>query len=188
MLRGYEVVLCVCGGISAYKSAALASRLVQAGCGVTVAMTRNGRRFVGEVTFSAITGRPVYSSQWQRVSQPEIAHLALSERADLMVVAPATANIIGKFANGVADDLVSSLLLGADCPVALAPAMNTRMWEHPATKRNVAFLGEHDYEIWGPESGRLACGTQGAGRMLEPEALFEQVRRRLLSQPPRARG
>ncbi|MBU0640226.1 MAG: hypothetical protein KKB50_15275 [Planctomycetes bacterium] len=185
VLAGYEVCVCVSGGIAAYKVAALVALLTQAGCGLTVAMTRNARRFVGDLTFRTLTGRPVYTSSWRATRAGEIPHLSLSEIADLLVVAPATANIIGKVANGIADDLVSSLLLGADCPVMFAPAMNTRMWQHPAVQRNVAFLREAGFLLSGPEEGRLACGTSGPGRMREPAALFEDIRSQLLRNEPR---
>jgi len=116
-------------------------------------------------------------------------HLRPSETADLIVVAPATANVIGKLANGIADDLVSTLLLGAYCPVLLAPAMNTRMWQHPAVQRNVAFLREAGFQLVGPEEGRLACGTLGPGRMSEPEAILAAARRQLsLQRPKGAKG
>lgn len=186
-LSGYEVLVCVCGGIAAYKTAALVSALVQQGCGVMVAMTRNARRFVGPVTFEALTGQPVATSMWKGRGSAKIEHLALGENADLIVVAPATANILGKLAGGVADDLVSTLLVGADAPVLLAPAMNTRMWQHPATQRNVAFLRENGYTLIGPETGWQACGTVGPGRMSEPETLLAEIKKRLLAAPPKAR-
>jgi phosphopantothenoylcysteine decarboxylase/phosphopantothenate--cysteine ligase len=184
-LQRYQLLVCVCGGISAYKTAAVVSKLVQDGCGVTVAMTRNARRFVGELTFRALTGRPVYTSPWRMEESADIQHLKLPERADLILVAPATANVIGKLAAGIADDLVSDLLLGADCPVILAPAMNTRMWEHPAVKRNVAFLRDGGVELIGPDEGWLACRTVGRGRMSEPEVIQRVITERLLTRPPR---
>lgn len=187
-LSGYEVLVCVTGGIAAYKTAALVSALVQGGCGVTVAMTRNARRFVGPVTFEALTGRPVATSMWKPAGSPDIQHLTLSQAADLIVVAPATANIIGKLAGGIADDLISTLLLGADALVMLAPAMNTRMWQHPTTQRNVAFLREHGYTLIGPEEGWQACGTVGPGRMSAPETLLAEIERQLLVAPPKTRA
>jgi phosphopantothenoylcysteine decarboxylase/phosphopantothenate--cysteine ligase len=182
---GYELLLCVCGGISAYKAAGLVSRLVQCGCGVTVAMTRNARRFVGPITFQALSGRPVLTSPWRRSSSGDIQHLRPTEAADLILVAPATANIIGKLAGGIADDLVSTLLLAADCPVILAPAMNTRMWQHPSVQRNIELLRESGFEFVGPEEGWQACGTVGPGRMSEPETLFVAVRERLPRSKPK---
>ncbi len=188
-LAGYEVVVCVTGGIAAYKTAALVSSLVQDGCGVTVAMTRSAGRFVGPTTFRALTGRPVVASLWRATSSGDMAHLDPAANADLVVVAPATANIIGKLAGGIADDLVSTLLLGAGCPVLLAPAMNMRMWQHPAVERNVAFLREHGFLLVGPEEGWLACGDVGPGRMSEPDKLYGAMREQLLRRPPgRARA
>ncbi|TWT46134.1 Phosphopantothenoylcysteine decarboxylase [Phycisphaerae bacterium RAS1] len=174
-LKGRELLVCVCGGIAAYKTAEFVSQAVQAGCGVTVAMTRNARRFVGELTFQALSGRPVLTSQWESSDAGEIRHLKASERAERILVAPATANILGKLAAGIADDLVSSILLGAACPVLLAPAMNTRMWQHPAVQRNIAFLREAGFTLIGPEAGWLACREVGPGRMSEPRALLDAV-------------
>lgn len=185
-LDGYELLVCVCGGIAAYKTATLVSALVQRGCGVTVAMTRNARRFVGPVTFEALTGRPVATGMWRRGGGGEIQHLAVSEAADLVAVAPATANILAKLAGGIADDLVSTLLLGAEAPVLLAPAMNARMWRHPATQRNVTWLRENGYVLIGPEEGWQACRAVGPGRMSEPETLLAEIRQRLLTVPPKS--
>lgn len=187
-LRSYTVLVCVTGGIAAYKVATVVSRLVQDGARVTVAMTRSARRFVGPTTFRALTGQPVLTSLWRGEEPGALPHLRPSETADLILVAPATANIIGKLANGVADDLVSTLLLGADCHVMLAPAMNTRMWQHPAVQRNVGFLRDNGYLLVGPEEGWLACRTQGPGRMSEPQTLIEAVREQLLCTPPRSAG
>lgn len=190
-LSRYELLVCVCGGIAAYKIATVVSSLVQDGCGVTVATTRNARRFVGSLTFQALTGRPVQTSPWiddgsgSRGASNQ-RHLNLTEIADLVLVAPATANVIGKLAAGIADDLVSTLLLGADCPAIIAPAMNTRMWQHPSVQRNVAFLREAGYVIVGPEAGWLACRTIGAGRMTEAAELVEITRKTLLRSHPRA--
>jgi phosphopantothenoylcysteine decarboxylase/phosphopantothenate--cysteine ligase len=186
-LADHEVLLCVCGGVAAYKTAALVSALVQRGCGVSVAMTRNGQRFVGRATFEALTGRPVATSMWKAKGPAEIRHVRLAETADLIVVAPATANILGKLAGGIADDLVSTLLLAAEAPVLLAPAMNARMWQHPATQRNVAILRENGYALVGPESGWQACGTVGPGRMSAPETLLAEIEKRLLATPPKRR-
>ncbi|MEW6249476.1 MAG: flavoprotein [Planctomycetota bacterium] len=187
-LAGYEVLLCISGGIAAYKSAMLASTLVQQGCGVTVAMTRNARHFVGPTTFRALTGRPVLTSPWRAADPGAMEHLRPTETADLVVVAPATANIVGKLANGIADDLVSTLLLAADSPVLLAPAMNTRMWQHPAVQRNMAFLREHGFSVVGPDEGWLACRDVGPGRMSPPETIVAAVREQLLRKPPRCSG
>jgi phosphopantothenoylcysteine decarboxylase/phosphopantothenate--cysteine ligase len=187
-LTGYELLVCVCGGIAAYKTATVVSALVQAGCGVTVAMTRNARRFVAPLTFQALTGRRVYANAWRDAADGDMRHLTLSEQADLVLVAPATANVLGKLAGGIADDLVSTLMLGADAPVMLAPAMNVRMWNHPAVRRNVEFLRESGFTLAGPDSGWLACRTVGEGRMVEAAELIDAVRAKLLSAAPRAGG
>jgi phosphopantothenoylcysteine synthetase/decarboxylase len=187
-LSGYELLLCVCGGIAAYKSATLVSALVQQGCGVTVAMTRNARRFVGPITFAALTGRPVVTTMWKGPGAAQIEHLQRGAAADLIVVAPATANILGKLAGGIADELVSTLLLGADAPVMLAPAMNARMWQHPATQHNVTLLRESGYTLIGPETGWQACREVGPGRMSEPETLLAEIRKQLLTAPPKAQA
>jgi phosphopantothenoylcysteine decarboxylase/phosphopantothenate--cysteine ligase len=168
--------------------AALASWLVQRECGVTVAMTRAARRFVGELTFRALTGRPVYTSLWGERGDGEIRHLRLTEAADLVVVAPATANILGKLAGGIADDLVSSLLLGAACPVLLAPAMNARMWQHPAVQRNLRLLREDGIRTIGPDAGWQACRAIGPGRMSEPDAIAAVICELLRAAPAQARG
>ncbi len=185
VLTDYEVVVCVSGGIAAYKTAAFVSKLVQDGCGVTVALTESAQHFVGVETFQGLTGRPVLTSLWSDGVGGDMAHLDPGEKADLIIVAPATANVIGKLANGIADDLVSTLLLGADCPVLLAPAMNTRMWNHPAVRRNVEFLKTHGFPMVGPGEGHLACGAYGAGRMIEPDALHIAVRQQLHKSLPR---
>lgn len=178
-LRGREVLLCVSGGIAAYKSAYLVSRLVQAGCGVTVALTRAARRFITPLTFQALSGRPVYTSLWPDETSGDIRHLSLGQNADLIVVAPATANTIGKLAGGIADDLVSSILIGAACDVLLAPAMNTNMWAHAAVQRNVALLRDAGVGMIGPDEGWQACRAVGPGRMAEPDAILAEIVRRL---------
>ena len=171
-----EVLLAVGGGIAAYKSADLASRMVKAGAKVSVLMTRAARKFVGPVTFEALTGRPVYSDMWKKPGGHSMAHIALAEVAEIMIVAPATADLVGKFASGVADDLVTTTFLSVECPVLLAPAMNTRMWKNPAVEANVARLVERGVRLTGPAEGRLASGAVGVGRMSEPEEIFDAAR------------
>lgn len=186
-LAGYELLVCLTGGIACYKVATLVSTLVQRGCGVSVAMTRNARRFITPLTFQALTGREVYVDPWRFAGGDiGIQHLRLSERADLLLLAPATANTIGKLACGIADNLVGSLLIGASCPAMIAPAMNVHMWEHPAVRRNVSFLREAGYEIVDPESGWMACRAVGVGRLAEVGGLIERVEARLRSAPPRS--
>ncbi len=172
-----EVLLCVTGGIAAYKAADLASKLVQAGVGVSVAMTDSACRLVQPLTFQALTHRPVYTSLWLEPGDCEIEHISLTEQADLMVVAPATANILAKFAHGIADDLVSTMALSAAgaCDILVAPAMNHRMWNAPATQANVQTLRDRGVQFVGPDEGNLACGTTGAGRMAEPADILQRI-------------
>lgn len=185
-LDGYEVVVAVCGGVAAYKICTVVSRLVQAGAGVTVAMTRSARRFVGPLTFQSLTARRVFTSLWDAGHYHDPQHIRLTEAADLFLIAPATANIIGKIAAGIADDLVSTMVMSADCPVVLAPAMNTRMWENPIVQQNVSRLRQCGYHIVAPGRGWLACRTIGPGRMAEPETILEEVTARLRSAPPKS--
>jgi len=185
---GYEVVLCVSGGIACYKAAALASTLVQAGAGVSVVMTEAAQRFVAPLTFRALTGRHVCTGMWEAAPPPAVPHVDLTGRADLVIIAPATANIIGKIASGIADEMVCALVMTATtaCPVLLAPAMNERMWESPILQANLAKLTELDFATVGPEEGWLACGVVGKGRLAEPEEIFAAARDILLRQPAKA--
>lgn len=183
-LVGYEVLLCVCGGIAAYKAAAVCSALAQRGCGVSVAMTRAARRFVGRATFQALSGRKVQTSLWPQESG-DIHHLKMSETCDLIIVAPATANVIGKLACGIADDLVSTLLLGADAPILMAPAMNTRMWQNPAVQRNIELLHNAGVRRIGPNDGWQACRAVGPGRMSEPDEIVTAAVGALRERTPR---
>ena len=174
-LTGYEVLLGVSGGIAAYKAAMLCSQLVQRGAGVTVAMTEHARHFVGPLTFGTLSGREVFTDLFGAEKVYDAQHISLTEKADLVVVAPATANILAKMAAGICDDMLSTLLVSASSEVLLAPAMNRHMWENPATQRNVKTLGEQGCQFVGPESGRLACGDEGVGRMSEPEDILERI-------------
>lgn len=170
-LDGRRVVLCVTGSIAAYKSAPLLRLLTAAGAEVEVAMTRSARRFVGEATFSGLTGRPVRTSAFDRGASGEL-HVELAQRAELIVIAPATADVLARLATGRADDLVTSVALSAACPVLAAPAMHPTMWEHPATQRNVAQLAcDGRVTLVGPVEGQVASGARGLGRMAEPEAI-----------------
>ena len=174
-LAGREIVVGICGGIAAYKAATVVSRLVQRGAGVTVAMTEAAQRFVTPLTFESLTARRVFTSLWSASDYHDPQHIRLTERADLFVIAPATANTIAKIAHGLADDLVSTMVLSADCPVLLAPAMNTRMWENPAVRQNVQTLIERGHPIVPPTEGWLACRTVGPGRMAEPESILAKI-------------
>lgn len=189
-LAGYEVLLCVTGGIACYKSADLTSRLIRAGCGVHVAMTASAREFIRPLTFQSLTGRRVYTDLWQRSEDYSAQHISLTDQADLMVIAPATANILAKMACGIADDLVSTLALSAwgSCPILACPAMNTRMYEAPATRANLDKLGQWGVELLGPATGRLACNTVGPGRMVEPADILQAAQDRLVSNPPKTGG
>lgn len=172
---GRRVLLVVSGGIAAYKSAILTRRLIEAGAGVEVILTAAAERFIGRVTFEGITGRPVHASLWDR----PMAHLDLGLEADVVVVAPATANLISRLAAGAADDLAATAVLASRAPVIVCPAMNTRMWEHPITQANVARLVEVGYGIAGPADGPLAEGESGPGRLLEPEEILPRIGRAL---------
>lgn len=174
-MKGREVVLGVAGGIAAYKAAALASQLVQAGVRLSVVLTESGSRFVGAPTFAALSGRPVAQHLFDDRLHPLGAHIELAERAELLVVAPATADFLGKAACGLADDLLSTLYTCFRGPVMMAPAMNTQMWAHPAVRRNVAVLRGDGVEIVDPEEGWLSCRQSGAGRMAPPERIFAAI-------------
>lgn len=183
-LQGREVIVGVCGGIAAYKVAEVVSRLVQLGAGVTVVMTAEAQKFVTPLTFEALSGRPVRTQTFNLVDSGDPQHIRLTETADLMVVAPATANVIAKVAAGLCDDLVSLMVSAAACPVVFAPAMNNRMWENPITKQNVAKLAELGYQFIGPEAGWLACRNVGVGRMSEPADIIAAVTRILTTSSP----
>jgi phosphopantothenoylcysteine synthetase/decarboxylase len=185
-LAGYEVLVAVCGGIAAYKVCTVVSQLVQRGAGVTVAMSRAARKFVGPITFQALSGRKVLTSLWQATTDYDAEHIHVTERADLCIVAPATANIIGKIVSGIADDVVSTLLASVRERVLLAPAMNTRMWENPFVQGNVARLKEAGFQLVGPGEGWLACRTVGTGRMAEPEEIIAAAVQILKAQGPRS--
>lgn len=176
-MQNREILIGVTGGIAAYKTASLVSRMVQAGAGVTVVMTEAATQLVGPRTFQSLTGRPV---RVRMFDAPEpFPHLDPARKAELFCIAPATANILAKAACGLADDLVSTLILAFDGPVLFAPAMNVAMWETPAVQRNVKQLLADGHFTVGPESGYLACGESGAGRMVEPDAIFEKIREML---------
>lgn len=172
---GRRVLLVVAGGIAAYKTAFLARRLVEAGAEVDVILTSSAERFIGPVTFEGITGRPVHTDLWER----PMAHLDLGRAADAVVVAPATADLLARLAIGAADGLATATLLACDRPVILCPAMNTRMWRHPATVRNVDFMRELGHEVVGPDDGPLAEGESGPGRMAEPVEILARLGRTL---------
>lgn len=168
-----RLLLGVTGGIAAYKAAELTRALVQSGVEVQVVMTRAACRFVAPGTFQALSGNPVYSDLWDSRFPDNMAHIALPRAAGAILVAPASADFIAKLAQGLADDLLSTLCLARECPLLVAPAMNRQMWENPATQRNIARLREDGITLLGPASGEQACREVGLGRMLEPEELAQ---------------
>ncbi|HRE17521.1 MAG TPA: bifunctional phosphopantothenoylcysteine decarboxylase/phosphopantothenate--cysteine ligase CoaBC, partial [Rhodocyclaceae bacterium] len=174
-LQGKRIVLGVTGGIAAYKAAELTRLLVKAGAEVHVAMTASATHFVGAVTFQALSGRPVFTDQWDASMPNGMAHIDLSRQADCILVAPASADFLAKLAHGAADDLLSTLVLARDCPLLVAPAMNRQMWQSPPTQRNVAQIIADGVTVLGPAAGEQACGEIGEGRMVEPEDLLEAL-------------
>jgi len=184
MQRIKHLVLGITGGIAAYKAAELTRLLVKKGISVQVVMTDAAGHFITPVTMQALSGRPVHSKMWDASIPNGMPHIELSREADAILVAPASADFMAKLANGQADDLLSTLCLARDCPLLIAPAMNKQMWESPATQRNVGQLSKDGVMILGPDSGEQACGEIGLGRMLEPEALFNELLRQLNAQVP----
>jgi len=189
LFESQRIVLGVTGGIAAYKVCALASQLTQCGAQVDVVMTQAATRFVAPLTFEALTGRPVYTSMWQTGAEglpTHIAHVGIAHAADLLVIAPATANTMAKLAAGISDNLLTALSLAARCPVLLAPAMDVGMWENAATQANVTLLRSRGVRFAGPTTGRMASGLQGMGRLVEPQELFGHVRLALAQGGPLA--
>ena len=181
-LKGKTVVLAITGGIAAYKIATLASMLVKQKATVLVLMTENATRFIAPLTFEALTGTRCMVDTFDRSFSFEIEHVAVADRADLVLVAPASANVIAKMANGIADDMLTTTVLACRCPKLVAPAMNTGMYENPATQANLARLREYGVEVIDPACGRLACGAVGPGKMPEPQQLLEHIQRHLACQ------
>jgi phosphopantothenoylcysteine decarboxylase/phosphopantothenate--cysteine ligase len=173
MLKGKKILLCVTGGIAVYKAAALTSKIVQAGASVKVILSDAAAKFVSPLTFQALSRNEVYIDTFDEKDSKSIAHIDLADWADLVLVAPATANTIGKMANGIADNMITSTLLAATSPVWIAPAMNVHMYEHPAVQKNIATLHQFGYEFIEPGEGYLACGYVGKGRLEEPEKIVE---------------
>lgn len=181
-----RIILGVTGGVAAYKAAELSRLLVKRGVDVQVVMTAAASHFVGAATFQAITGQPVYADLWDARVDNGMAHIDLSRDADLILIAPASADFLAKLAQGRADDLLSTLCLARDCPLLAAPAMNRQMWDNPATRRNVEQLADDEIGLIGPGFGEQACGETGYGRMLEPEAILDAVE--AFFQPKTLRG
>lgn len=176
-MKGKNILLGVCGGIAAFKAAALTSKLVQAGANVKVMMTEGAQQFVTPLTFQALSRNPVYVDTFTEPDPNEIAHIDIADWADVVLIAPATANTIAKIANGIADNMLVSTLIATTAPVYIAPAMNVNMYKHPAVLRNIEQLKEDGYTIVEGDEGYLACGWTGKGRMAEPEVLFDVLER-----------
>ncbi len=175
MLKGKNILLGVTGGIAAYKAADLCSRLVKMHAGVDVIMTEHATEFITPLTFESLCHRRTVTDTFDRNHPWEVEHIALADKADCVVIAPATANIIGKLANGLADDMLTTTVLACRCPKLLVPAMNTNMYENPVVQDNLAKLRHYGWQIMEPASGHLACGTSGKGKLPEPENILEQV-------------
>ncbi len=176
-LENKTVLLGVTGGIAAYKSASLASKLVKAGAEVRVIMTKNATNFINPITFESLTGHKCIVDTFDRNFEFQVEHVALAKKADLIMIAPATANIMAKLAHGLADDMLTTTVLASKAPKIIAPAMNTAMYENPVTRHNIELLQGYGMEVITPASGYLACGDTGAGKMPEPEELYEYILR-----------
>ena len=175
-LDGLKILLGVTGGVAAYKAVDLASKLTAAGAAVKTIMTENACQLIQPESFEAVTRSAVYTSLWQITEEYKISHISLVDWADIVVVAPATANIIGKIANGICDDLLSTALCVCwQKPTLIAPAMNDNMWKNPAVQRNIETIKQTGFELVGPETGRLACGTEGLGRIAEPADILKAI-------------
>ncbi len=177
LLKNKTILLGVTGGIAAYKSAALASLLIRAGASVHVIMTEHAKNFINPITFETLTGNKCVSDTFDRNFEFQVEHVALAKKADAIIVAPATANVIAKLAHGIADDMLTTTILASRAPKLIAPAMNTGMYENPVTQDNLKLLQKYGMEIIFPVRGRLACGDDGAGKMQEPEILYEYILR-----------
>ncbi|NLO90717.1 MAG: flavoprotein [Elusimicrobia bacterium] len=171
----YKILFQLTGSIACFKACALISRLVREGCEVKAACTPSALRFIGQSTLEGLTGRPLYCDMFE--AKQSVEHIALSKWADLSIICPATANIMGKMASGIGDDCVSTLFLAHDFskPCLVAPAMNRNMWKHPATRRSVELLEEYGVEVLPVAEGRQACGDEGEGRMLEPDDIYAYI-------------
>ncbi|UAL54206.1 bifunctional phosphopantothenoylcysteine decarboxylase/phosphopantothenate--cysteine ligase CoaBC [Metabacillus dongyingensis] len=174
-MKGKKILLCVSGGIAVYKAAALTSKIIQAGAEIKVIMTRSAREFVNPLTFQALSRNDVYFDTFDEKNPAVISHIDLADWADLVVVAPATANTIGKLANGIADDMLTTTLLATTAPVWIAPAMNVHMYDNPAVQKNILALSQYGYQYIEPSEGYLACGYVGKGRLEEPEKIVSLI-------------
>ncbi|MCG4469136.1 bifunctional phosphopantothenoylcysteine decarboxylase/phosphopantothenate--cysteine ligase CoaBC [Lawsonibacter sp. DFI.6.74] len=179
MLKGKTVLLGITGGIAAYKAAYLASALVKLHASVEVVMTRNATEFIAPLTFEQLTGNKVMVDTFDRNFVHQVEHIALADRTDLVMIAPATANVCAKLAHGLADDMLTTTVLACTCPKLIAPAMNTHMYENPVTQDNLEILRSYGWEVIAPASGRLACGAVGAGKLPEPQDLLQYILREI---------
>ena len=180
MLTNLNILLGVTGGVAAYKAVDLASKLTAAGANVQTVMTENACRLIGPVSFEAVTCAAVHTTMWNSPENHKIGHIALADWSDIIIIAPASANIIGKIANGICDDLLSTVICACwplikSGKALLAPAMNNNMWENPAVQKNIESVKKMGFQLTGPAEGRLACGTKGLGRMSEPQEILEAI-------------
>ncbi len=175
MLKDKTILVGVCGGIAAYKACEFVRLLIEARADVHVMMTASGQEFVTPMTFQALSGNPVHTELFNLTQEQEIGHISLADRADAVVIAPATANTVAKLAHGQADDILTTVVLATKAPVLICPSMNVNMWEHPATQLNIQCLQELGYQLLDPEAGYLACGWEGRGRLPDPARIVEAL-------------
>ena len=175
MKTKYKILLIISGGISAYKSLELIRIIKNDGNSVSTILTKGGEKFVTPLSVAAISNEKIYQNIFSLKDEIDMGHIQLSRESDIIIVAPASANIIARTANGLADDLASTVILASNKPIVFAPAMNTQMWNNPATKRNILFLKENGISFIGPEPGDLACGEHGLGRMTEPLEIYKHI-------------
>lgn len=178
-LTGKQIVLGIGGGIAAYKACELTRLLVKAGASVHVVLTKAGQEFITPLTLQTLSGNPVTTDMFSLIQEKEIGHISLADRADLVLIAPATADLIAKAACGICDDLLTTVLVATQAPVIFAPSMNVHMWENPITQENVARLRKFGRHFIEPDSGELACGYEGKGRLPEPEAIMKELQKLL---------
>lgn len=179
MPKRKTIVLGVTGGIAAYKAAELTRRLIEADYEVHVMMTKAAREFVTPLTFQVLSGHPVHTDLFNLTEEREMSHISLARKADLVVVAPATANTLAKVAHGICDDIVTTVICATQAPTLFAPSMNRSMWKNPITQENIAKLRRHKYLVLEPDEGFLACGEKGKGRLPEPETLLREIEKAL---------
>jgi phosphopantothenoylcysteine decarboxylase/phosphopantothenate--cysteine ligase len=182
MLSGKRILLGVTGSIAAYKAVDVLRRLKESGADVRVVMTKNATRFISPLTFETLSGKPVLCDEFQDWARSSIGHIDVAANQDLALIAPATANIVGKAAAGIADDALTTALMALECPVVMAPAMNDRMYRNPVLRRNIQFLKEQGVRFIEPETGPLACGTTGQGRLADPSRIVQEITSMLVSQ------